>query len=135
MCFDSKWVAVARHGIILWENGAADLRILLKYLPDLKNTFFFSDILLKLPINRPSGRYFILNPFPNRVSFYKISLESKFNMVGQLIPMPCLGHPLTLTIPTPYNHAIHDHLYLDNYLDKPGIKIPPGTMLSMIFSR
>ena len=41
MYFDSKWVAVARHGLILWENGATDLRILLKYLLGLKNTFFF----------------------------------------------------------------------------------------------
>ncbi len=35
MYFDSKWVAVARHGLILWENGATGLRIILKYLLDL----------------------------------------------------------------------------------------------------
>ena len=27
-----KWVAVARHGLILWENGATGLRIILKYV-------------------------------------------------------------------------------------------------------
>ncbi len=26
----TKWVAVARHGLILWENGATELRIILK---------------------------------------------------------------------------------------------------------
>ena len=35
MFFDSKWVAVASHGLILWENGAMGLRTILKYLLDL----------------------------------------------------------------------------------------------------
>ena len=35
MLFDSKWVAVARHGLILWENEATGLKNLLKYLLDL----------------------------------------------------------------------------------------------------
>ena len=29
----TKWVAVARHGLILWENEATRLTNLLKYLP------------------------------------------------------------------------------------------------------
>ncbi len=43
MFFDSKWVAVARHGLILWENGAMGLRIILKYLldPGPRNLFFY----------------------------------------------------------------------------------------------
>ena len=28
-----KWVAVARNGLILWENDAMGLRIILKCLP------------------------------------------------------------------------------------------------------
>ena len=33
-------VAVARHGLILWENEAASLGIIFKYLPDLKISKF-----------------------------------------------------------------------------------------------
>ena len=31
-------VAVARHGLILWENGATSLRIIFKGLPGLRDT-------------------------------------------------------------------------------------------------
>ena len=33
-----KWVAVARHGLVLWENGATGLRIIFKGLPGLRGT-------------------------------------------------------------------------------------------------
>ena len=44
MVFDSgifalKWVAVARHGLILWENDATHLTSLLKSVLDLKIDF------------------------------------------------------------------------------------------------
>ena len=28
-----NWAAMARHGLILWENGATGLGIILKYIP------------------------------------------------------------------------------------------------------
>ena len=31
-----KWVAVARHGLILWENDATGSRKVFKYLPGLR---------------------------------------------------------------------------------------------------
>ena len=31
-------VAMARHGLILWENGATGLRIIFKCLPGLRDT-------------------------------------------------------------------------------------------------
>ena len=34
----TKWVAVARHGLILWENEATSLRIIFKGLPGLRDT-------------------------------------------------------------------------------------------------
>ena len=34
-----KWVAVARHRLILWENEATSLGIIFKYLPDLSIEF------------------------------------------------------------------------------------------------
>ena len=34
-----KWVAVARNGLILWENDATGLRTILKCLPGLINYF------------------------------------------------------------------------------------------------
>ena len=36
-----KWVAVARHGLILWENDAEGLGIILKCLPDLEIELYF----------------------------------------------------------------------------------------------
>ena len=41
MRFHQKWVAVARIGLILWENDATGLRIISKHLPGLKLDFFF----------------------------------------------------------------------------------------------
>ena len=35
-----KWVTMCRHGLICWENGAASLRIFLRYLVDLWETTF-----------------------------------------------------------------------------------------------
>ena len=35
-----KWVAVARHGLILWENDATGSRKVSRYLPDLWDTIF-----------------------------------------------------------------------------------------------
>ena len=40
MIFYQKWVAVARIGLILWENDATGLRIISKHLPGLKLDFF-----------------------------------------------------------------------------------------------
>jgi len=34
-----KWVAVARHGLKLWENDATSLNILFKYVLGLTNSF------------------------------------------------------------------------------------------------
>ena len=33
-------VAMARHGLIRWENDATRLRIIFKYLPDLNISIF-----------------------------------------------------------------------------------------------
>ena len=32
----TKWVAVARHGLILWENGATGPRSIIKWVPGPK---------------------------------------------------------------------------------------------------
>ena len=38
MLLGTKWVGVAHHGLILWENGATGLKIILKCLPGLWDT-------------------------------------------------------------------------------------------------
>ena len=52
-----KWVAVARHGLILWENDATGFNIIFKCLPGPENqqTNKNVDINRKLPIDRFGG--------------------------------------------------------------------------------
>ena len=37
MLLGTKWVAMARHGLILWENEATSLGIIFKCLPGLRD--------------------------------------------------------------------------------------------------
>ncbi len=43
----AKWVAVARHGLILWENEATGSRKVFKYLPGLCDTILRLNIINK----------------------------------------------------------------------------------------
>ena len=38
MVWGLKWVAMARHGLILSQDGATRVRKVFKYLPDLRDT-------------------------------------------------------------------------------------------------
>ena len=45
-------VAVARYGLILWENEAAGVRKVFRYLPDLWDTITKSKMAAKFPPKR-----------------------------------------------------------------------------------
>ena len=50
MLFDLKWVAVARHGLKLWENDGTGLKIISRCLPGQKLKIF---VFLNLIKNSP----------------------------------------------------------------------------------
>ncbi len=49
MVLAMNWVAVARHGLILWENEATGSRKVSRYLPGLWDARFLSKMSAEIP--------------------------------------------------------------------------------------
>ena len=81
MLWGTKWVAMARHRLILWENGATSLGIILKY-KYIYNSYICSNYLNKYPSQKVNNIDFsnILGMALPGVENVPTSLETIFKL-------------------------------------------------------